>query len=358
MKDRALLIRLGAIGDTLHATSAARFLGQRFFDMKVDFLASPTAAVLFPLIPEVERAYVLPSRKIPFRVNPGWVRLKREIGRQTYRLVYLMETNPRFLPLLDGVRAERKIALGRDERISGAMAAELPVPVRYQLLLADPPMAEPEKTFSPRLVPRGEDRRRAHQCLVSLGMDPDLPLLGLHPGNSFRARKPGRRWFRHADNRSWPEESWVELIRGVHSLHGEIQVVLLGSARDRPVNRRVARAARHAEPGIRLADAAGSTDLPAAAALLERFSLFVSTDTGPLHMAAALGVPLIGLYGPTRYDQTRPFPVMPTAVVLRKDLPCQPCYGTPRQKTCTENICMRSIRVEDVLNMVGEKMRG
>jgi ADP-heptose:LPS heptosyltransferase len=254
--------------------------------------------------------------------------------------------------VLEGLRADRKIALGRDESISKALAAELPVPVRYQKLLAAPPMEASEVIFPPRLVPREEDRRRADHCLVSLGIDTKAPILGLHPGNSFRARKPGRRWFRKADNRSWPQENWVELIRGVHRACADIQFVLFGSARDRPVNRGVERALRGEETGIRLADAAGGTDLPTAAGLLERFSLFVSTDTGPLHMAAALGVPLIGLYGPTRYDQTRPYPVNTTATVLRGTLSCQPCYGTPLQKTCRENLCMQTIRVEDVLERV------
>lgn len=356
MDDRALLIRLGGIGDTLHASSAASFLANRFPGIQVDFLASPGAAGLFPVIPDVDRVYVLPSRRPPLRGRLVWERLRKEFDLPTYRLAYLMETDPRFLPLLDGIRAERKIALGRDEAIPGEAAALLPVPVRYQRLLADDAPV-PQSLFPPRLLPRAQDRVGARRCLLSLGLDPDGPLLGLHPGNSFRARKRIRRWVRRGDNRSWPEERWAGLILAVHRMRKTIQFVLFGSEQDRPVNGRVARAVRAAGPQIRLADAAGCTDLPGAAALLERFSLFVSTDTGPLHMAAALGVPLIGLYGPTRYDQTRPYTESAAAVVLRGRLPCQPCYGTPRQKTCKENLCMQSIQVEQVLERVGDRMR-
>ena len=91
-----------------------------------------------------------------------------------------------------------------------------------------------------------------------------------------------------------------------------------------------------------------------AAALLERFSLFVSTDTGPLHMAAALRVPFVGLYGPTRFDETRPFPSEPVGTVLRHSLPCQPCYGTPDQRRCRDNVCMQGIEAREVV----EKARG
>jgi len=350
MQDRALLIRLGAIGDTLHATSAARFLARSFPEMKVDFLASPPGAALLPLVPEVDRAHVLASRRAPFSLNPAWRRLRPGMARQGYRLACLLETGPRFAPLLEGVRAERRIALGRDEQISGEAAAALPVPVRYQRFLAAAMGVQDDAGLPPRLVPRDQDRRRARRCLESLGVDPEARILGLHPGNSFRARKPGRRWLRRADSRSWPEEHWVRLILELHRLRPGAPVLLLGAAQDLPVNRRVARAARSADPGVLLFDAAGLTDLPTAAALLERFALFVSTDTGPLHMAAALGTPLIGLYGPTLFQQTRPFPVRPgTAVVLRRSLPCQPCYGTARQRSCRDNRCMRSIAVEEVL---------
>ena len=94
--------------------------------------------------------------------------------------------------------------------------------------------------------------------------------------------------------------------------------------------------------------------LPLAAALIKLLYLFITTDTGPLHMAAAVATPLIGLYGPTRYQETGPFCAEATAVVMLGSLPCQPCYGTPLQKTCKSNLCMQSISVQDVLNKIVE----
>jgi ADP-heptose:LPS heptosyltransferase len=103
-----------------------------------------------------------------------------------------------------------------------------------------------------------------------------------------------------------------------------------------------------------LADAAGKTDLRLAAALLRRFALFVSTDTGPLHMAAALRVPFIGLYGPTRFEETQPFPPAPVGEVLRQALDCQPCYGTRNQRRCRDNVCMQRIEARDVVRTAQE----
>jgi ADP-heptose:LPS heptosyltransferase len=165
-----------------------------------------------------------------------------------------------------------------------------------------------------------------------------------------------RKKFRRTDLRCWPEERWEELVRTMHEENGRLQFVLFGGPKERQANDRIASRLRSVAPnlGFLLADAAGRTDLVLAAALLERFSLFVSTDTGPLHMAAALGVPFVGLYGPTRFDETRPFPADPVGTVLRHTRPCQPCYGTRDQRKCKDNVCMRGIEAKEVVDKARE----
>jgi len=347
--ERALLIRLGAIGDTLHASAVARLLKVQFPGMDVDFLASAGLEGLFSLIPEVNRVHALPFRRLPLPVHPAWLRLKRELNGASYSLAYLMETDPAFLPLLRGVRAERRVALALDEKHNGEPARGLPWAVRYQKLLWDLGLAT-KQILPARLVPDRARKKVARDCLVSLGMNPDAPLVGVHAGNSFRVRKKWRKWYQRADLRAWSVGNWGELILATHSMQPGIQFVLFGSRQDRPANRQVEMAVSGSDPAVRVVDVAGTVDLPQAAVMLSCFSLFLSTDTGPLHLAAALGVPLVGLYGPTQYDVTRPFCEEPgRAEVIRMSLPCQPCYGTSRQKTCRDNICMKAIRVEEVL---------
>ena len=267
-------------------------------------------------------------------------------------MAYLMETSPRFLPLLERIRASRKVFLGNTE-IREEIEGNVPNPVRYQQGLWNAGLASRE-IFHPELIVQGVQERRAIDFLLSLALDPHAPIVGVHAGNSFRTRKPWRRIFRRADLRAWPEDRWCDLISGMHRENRNIQFVLFGGAEDRSTNRRLRGRLRRVLPGISLADAAGRTDLPLAAALLTRFSLFVSTDTGPLHMAAALGVPFIGLYGPTRFAETQPFPAKPVGAVIRNSLPCQPCYGTPMQRTCRENLCMQRIEADAVARKAKE----
>jgi len=351
---RALLIRLGALGDTIHAVSAASLLRREFPEIEIDFLAGGQTVELFDLVADVDRVFALPCRNVPLWLHPAWRRIRKRLRETEYRLAFLMETDPRFLPLLEQVRARKRIVLASSGPHEGPGTDQAcPNPLRYQQALWRAGVS-PGVVCHPRLSTRAGHRQRARDLLMSLGLSGTRPLVGLHAGNSSRLRKRWRSWRQKGDLRSWPEDRWAELIRGIHGLNAEAEFVLFGSDRDRPANRRIAQAARAQQAGVLLADAAGRTDLPLAAALLETFALFVSTDTGPIHLAAALGVPLIGLYGPTRYEETRPFPENSAAAVLRKSLPCQPCYGTSRQKRCRVNRCMRSIEVEEVLAKVRE----
>jgi ADP-heptose:LPS heptosyltransferase len=352
MTERALLIRLGALGDTLHASSVAGLIKKHCPEMEVDFLAAEGLGGMFEMIPSVKEAYCLPFRRIPFRLHPWWQVLLGTLNRRAYKLAYLMETDARFQPLLNGIDADRKITIGQTDDDS-ALDSKLPNPVRYQKTLWEAGIVQ-EETCYPELLVQGGDDRRAGELLLSLRLDPEAPLVGLHPGNSYQARSMWRRKLRRTDLRCWPEERWRDLVSEMHQENRRIQFVLFGGPQDRRANDRIAGRLRRILPHLPLGDAAGRTDLPLAAALLKRFSLFVSTDTGPLHMAAALGVPFVGLYGPTRFEETRPFPADPVGAVLRGSLPCQPCYGTRNQRRCKDNTCMQRIETRDVVQKARE----
>ena len=344
---RVLLIRLGALGDTIVASSVASLLKRDHPGARIDFLVSAGLERLGCLMPDVDRVQGLRWRRLPALWNV-WARAGlARLGGEPYDLVYLMETDPRFLPFLRIARGARKVALGRDEPADSDPAG-VPAAVRYQRLLKERNWARPGWCY-PRLEPEESAEDRSRSLLGELGLSGDCPIMGLHPGNSFRARKTFRRWTRRADLRSWPEERWVELASEIHRLRPDAQFVLFGSDQDRPVNERVKRQLKESFPALPVASSAGRTrDLAVAASLLRRMAVFVATDTGPLHMAAALGVPVVGLYGPTRFAETGPFAQSP-AVVVRKALFCQPCYGSDRQRTCSRNLCMERIEASDVV---------
>jgi 3-deoxy-D-manno-octulosonic-acid transferase/heptosyltransferase-1 len=103
------------------------------------------------------------------------------------------------------------------------------------------------------------------------------------------------------------------------------------------------------------AAAAGETSLRELAALYKEASVLLTTDSGPMHLAAAVGTPVVALFGPTSPARTGPYGE--GHIVIRKDMDCSPCF----RKACDTLECMKTIGVEEVFQAVrdkGENIRG
>jgi ADP-heptose:LPS heptosyltransferase len=87
----------------------------------------------------------------------------------------------------------------------------------------------------------------------------------------------------------------------------------------------------------------------ALAAVIEKLDALVSVDSGPAHLAAAMGTPLVVLWGPAILEQVRPLSSRSPVTLLRHPPPCAPCYETPLMKTCRRNVCMEAISPGEVL---------
>jgi len=142
--------------------------------------------------------------------------------------------------------------------------------------------------------------------------------------------------------RAWPVEHAVRFARALAE-RGR-SVVVFGTPKDSDYGERIAREV--ASPAV--LNLAGRTDLPEFVSLLRRCGMFVGASTGGIHLAAALGLPCVGLYCP---DVTGWAPYTDRAVVLCKDVPCAPC-NQHKMKRCRDNICMRTITVGEVLDAV------
>lgn len=97
-------------------------------------------------------------------------------------------------------------------------------------------------------------------------------------------------------------------------------IVLTGLAEDRAL---VDQVKEELGPDARVIDLAGAIDLVSLAALLQRLAVLVTGDTGPMHLAAAVGTPVVAVFGPS--DPARYAPLSPLARIIRVDLPCSPC---------------------------------
>ena len=180
--------------------------------------------------------------------------------------------------------------------------------------------------FAPRLVVPEEARDWAVRLL---GGENGRPLVGLNPGATYGSAK------------QWPLERYVEVCRRLVTTHGA-QILLIGGPAERELGRVAA-----AQIGPAARSVAGDTDPLQLAAVLERCHLLLTNDTGPMHVAAAVGTPVVAVFGPTDPVTTSPFG--PGHAVVREPVECAPCF----LRTCPiDHRCMTRIDVDRVMSAV------
>jgi ADP-heptose:LPS heptosyltransferase len=159
----------------------------------------------------------------------------------------------------------------------------------------------PPRLHPLRLELPTDAKARALELLGSAGS----PLVGVHTNGGREIKQ-------------WPPERFGEVAARLANERGAT-IVLTGSADDRSL---VDVARRSISSGA-VIDLAGRLDLVTLAAVLERLDLYITGDTGPMHLAAAVGTPVVGIFGPS--DPTRYAPSEPHHRIVRIDLPCSPC---------------------------------
>ena len=156
--------------------------------------------------------------------------------------------------------------------------------------------------------------------------------------------QPGARW----PNKRWPVESYAELVRLLARAQPGFRFAVLGGEKDRPLGEAIARA----EPAQCL-DLTGRLTLPEMVEWIRLSQLMISNDTGPMHVAAALGTPVVALLGPTEPCRTGPYRQLDH--VLQLNLPCVPClkarcgYAKPFE-------CLRAIPPAAVFEAVQKRL--
>jgi heptosyltransferase-2 len=183
----------------------------------------------------------------------------------------------------------------------------------------------------PRMRARASSRERADTMLKNAGVSLGDVLVGFAPGAAYGQAK------------RWPPDRVAAVIERLASRG--VRAVLLGADADRAT----ARAIESALPaGVRPIDLVGRTSLRELAGVLARCAAFVSNDSGAMHVAAALGVPVTAIFGPTNERETSPEGPAAHDIVLR-DVFCRPCM----LRDCPiDHRCMKRIGVDDVIASV------
>lgn len=294
---RILVVRLSALGDVLLATPAVRALAARFPEARIDWLVEAPYVPLLEGNPHA-RPVAYAKRGVDAGVR-GLLGLRRELAARGYDLVVDLQDKPKtrlFHGLAPQCVAFRKRTPG--EALRSLFTAERPLVRAHAVDLF-------LEALAPLGVePRGRElelRLPASAAAPSVGQD--RPLAGLAPGARWATKR-------------WAPERFAEVARGL-AARGYAPV-LLGGPGDAAEFARV----RAAAPELVFQDTAG-LDVRGLALAIARCRVVVANDSGPVHIASALGVPVVAVFGPTSPARWRP--LSPRSEVVAAGLACSPC---------------------------------
>jgi len=320
-RKRILIIKLSSFGDIFHALPAVNNL-KLAWDAEIDWV---TQAEYVDLV----RCFPVVSRVIPFPRRNFWSqsgRLFRAVREVKYD--YIIDLQGLLKSAVVARLANGAIRIGPSFRREGAglfydavagvrdknrHAVDENLDVIRFLGLPVLPVAFPVE-FAPRVVD---------------GPGPRVALV------------PVSRWA----NKNWPLANFVETVKALQSEFGA-SLYLFGSQADREICETI-----HADllegPGRRdVVNLAGQTDLVEMGSWFRQMDLVIANDSGPLHMAVALGIPVVTMFGPT--DPRRTGPYGGGAGVCTTDVACRPCFAKVCRLTSVE--CMNRISVKQVMD--------
>lgn len=339
---RILLVQFDHLGDAVITTAMFPKLKQRFPDARIDVLAAPWNRAVFDAAPEVEKVSVCAHNRFASKMGLAWIpatiawgwRLRRQRydlvidvrGEFPHNVLLWLTGAPRRLGWSSGgggflLTHKATFVVGRAELDSRAA-------------LLDQLGIRSQERLQPEFHPSAAATRSTAAAWKEFGPTLERPRrIVLHVSAGTSAKR-------------WPAEHWRQLVLQLSS-EQDILVALVGTAADGPT----AQAILGDSPRLNIADWTGRFTVDELAAVLQQADVLVGADSGPAHLAAAVGTPVVALFsGTNSVEQWQP---RGNAIhVLRANVPCSPCH----LKTCplAAHRCMRDIRPEHVVEALNQ----
>jgi heptosyltransferase-1 len=336
-----LIIKLSAIGDVVQALPALESIKRTFPACSVTWVVEEAAAGILEGHPLIDTVLVSGGKSWlrmlghPRTFREGFLKIAaflRALRATRYDIALDLQGLFKSGVVVGLANADRKIGFDRSRELSSLFLNErLPAydieKHALERYLDAARYLGAREISSSCTLPIGRERSEMQQRLSDASLK-RKPLIVINPV---------ARW----ETKLWPEQNFAELADRLIA-EKQATIIFTGSRSDHATVSRILNMMKHHAENW-----AGETTLKELAALASLADLFVTTDTGPMHVAAAVNAKVMALFGPTAPWRTGPYG--PSNIVVRAELECAPCF----KRRCKDGIrCMGSISVDEVMRKV------
>ena len=344
--EKILIIKISSLGDIIHAFPAVFLIAGKYGNAKIDWLVSPAFAPILEYNKCVNRIIPFPRRELasPFTFPKAFINLIREIRREKYDLVIDLQGLLRSAffakfaraPVIAGFDSpkERAAAFFYNRKISPASGYVHAVDKNAAFIskLLSLPFNVPD-------TPLPENRRNIDSLAGILGKK------NISRSDLIIGIAPGARW----ESKQWPPQFFAKVM---DSLDGRIpgcRFLLLGSAGELETCRKISSSCEKARPVI----IAGETGIGELVEAIRISKCLLCNDSGPMHIAASLKVPVFAMFGPTDPDKTGPYGKEHS--VFQPELGCIKCL----KRYCPDKnyACQKSVNPDLVVDGIVSLLR-
>jgi len=336
---RILIILIAGIGDLIMASASLRALRRSHPEAEIHLLTNSEASTLARNYPCIDRVWSFPVRELRGDKTNAFraINVIRAIRKTQFDLclnLYRVSSwrgALRMGLIMSSLGSQKKVGHG-SKGFGLFLDTKVPKEIFENRHFVDAMMdiaklagGEPDdkgieifwdKSAEPKWV----------TLFPKVGQEKQPLLIGINPG----ADRPEKRW---------NPENYASVADRLAELRGA-SIFLFGGPGEEHLALRIERAMNH--PVVNLA---GKLSLNELVYLISRLDLFVTNDSGPMHIAAAVKTPVVALFGPEDPVYTRPYTSTGLYRIVQKELSCRPCTN----KRCDRPVCMGSLKPEDVL---------
>lgn len=328
---RILIRAVNWVGDAVMTTPAIGAIRESFSQAEITLLANPLVSQLFSPHKWIDRVITF-DRNGVHKGIAGKFRLAMELRKEAFDAAIILPNSfdSALIPWMAGIPIRLgKASDGRSFLLTGCYRSDAGTSrdheVEYYLGLVKH-FGITGQVAVPFLGTTPEEDREAAALLAGHGIQADDFVLGINPGAAFGSAK---RWY---------PERFADAALQLSRLKSA-KVVIFGGPGESDIAAEIEQ-----QLGPACLNLAGTTTLRGLMALIRNCNLFITNDSGPMHIAAAFGIPLVAIFGSTDHATTAPY--TDKAVIVRKEVACAPC----KLRECpTDHRCMTAVTANDVV---------